>query len=172
MHPVNCKLVVVLSVLITVFGCSFIENDMSDSDLREFFQSNKADILRLQELSRVDQVTAISCDWIEVGNRHKINKDEAEFGNFIEKKDFLEICNILRKLDCRKGIGIGHNASSIFSIPVVTFGNVSGGYSKGIIYSKSGFGELVDSLDQVEPRRGQYYSLLEENWYTFYWIDG
>lgn len=145
---------------------------MNDLEIRTFFASNRADLIALRDLAKTTAVTAISCEWIEIENRRKIHKGEPEYEAHLSNQKSAEICAILNRLKVGDGIGIGHGRSSILSVPLKVFGNVSGGYSKGLIYSEAAFEDILPTIDAAPAKRGRYYSRIEDNWYVFLWIDG
>ena len=145
---------------------------MSDSELRAFFENHKEDLSRLRVLSRVENVAAVTCDWIELDDRRRLPTTDPNFDHYISKDAFSEICELIRRLELDNPVGVGFRGKFSFTVTKVTFGNVSGGFTQGVVYLEKPPDDIVSSIDDVPPRRGRYYTLLEGNWYAFHWIDG
>src|SRR5207248_7491503 len=147
------------------------ESHPSDKALEAIFKEHEADFKQLIAMSNVDaKVVRVAPDFTWLDNNPRWPRPESEIGFSMERWD--QYRELFKRLDLRKGLSRYPDGNTIEFI-ASTQGLLTGGSSKGYIYSTKNLTPLYDSLDQPAPSsQGKYvYKRLKTNWYLYYYAE-
>ena len=165
------RIAVIVFLLTLVTGnCS--SPHLSDAALEKNFQSHESDFERLLTMSKADsRLMRIAPDFTWLVDDPNWPRPKEKLG-FSEER-WSEYRQLFSKLGLANGLLIYRDEETTYFLATST-GLVTGGSSKGYVFSERPLTPLVDSLESVSPDilakspNRMAYKRIKTNWYLFY----
>ena len=142
----------------------------SDSELKHHFLAHKADFEKLVGMSQEDvhlQRIAPDFTWLD----NSVAWPRKNVG--ISEQRWDEYRRLFRSVGVSVGINKDIDHGRVF-FPIVSEGLAPSGYTKGLVYSPTPLGPVLDSLDKAPPKRYWErdhvlaYKRIQDHWYIYF----